>query len=101
MIEPEFRRIKIKTPGFQPTMTLKHWQSFGLDVHSVFAEPLFIDPQNGDFRVQEKSPARKLGFKNFPMDSFGVTTPSFKSEIETEKLKHPKYLLHIYKNLEK
>jgi hypothetical protein len=30
-----------------------------------------VDPVNGNYQIQENSPALKLGFKNFPMDEFG------------------------------
>ncbi|MDQ6421483.1 right-handed parallel beta-helix repeat-containing protein [Paenibacillus sp. LHD-117] len=48
------------------------WQSMGWDAHSVFGDPLFIDPEGGDYRVKPDSPALELGFRNFPMDRFGL-----------------------------
>ncbi|WP_442506827.1 PDZ domain-containing protein [Novipirellula sp. SH528] len=56
---------------------------FGWDVNSIVADPKFIDPENGDFRVAEGSPAFEIGFENFPMDQFGVKKPSLKSIAET------------------
>lgn len=56
---------------------------FGWDVHSIVADPLFIDPAGGDFRVASGSPAFKIGFENFPMDQFGVKKPSLKAIAET------------------
>ena len=56
---------------------------FGWDVNSIVADPMFIDPESGDFRVAEGSPALQIGFKNFPMDQFGVKKPSLKSIAET------------------
>lgn len=47
------------------------WQARGFDVHSRFADPLFVDPAAGDFHVRPDSPAWELGFRNFPMDGFG------------------------------
>ncbi|MGC9522925.1 MAG: right-handed parallel beta-helix repeat-containing protein [Anaerolineae bacterium] len=55
------------------TYSLKEWQDLGYDVHSVFADPMFVDPENGDFRVRPESPALQLGFRNFAMDQFGLT----------------------------
>jgi membrane-associated protease RseP (regulator of RpoE activity) len=55
----------------------------GWDNNSVLGDPMFVDPANGDFRVKEGSPALKLGFKNFPMDQFGVKKPSLKAMAET------------------
>jgi len=63
-------------------MTLEEWQDKGHDIHSVFADPMFVDPANGDYRVKPESPALKLGFKNFPMDQFGVQKPEFIKMVE-------------------
>ncbi len=55
----------------------------GCDANSLSGDPLFTDPAAGDFRVREGSPALKLGFKNFPMDQFGVKKPSLKALAKT------------------
>jgi hypothetical protein len=55
---------------------LEEWQALGFDQHSIFADPLFIDPENGDYRLRPESPALELGFENFDMDNFGLT-PEF------------------------
>jgi hypothetical protein len=52
--------------------TWEQWVAGGCDTHSKVADPLFVDPAQGDYRVKDGSPALALGFKNFPMDSFGV-----------------------------
>lgn len=52
--------------------TWDQWVAGGNDKNSKVTDPLFIDPSKEDFRVREGSPALALGFKNFPMDSFGV-----------------------------
>jgi len=52
---------------------LKGWQDLGFDVHSVFADPLFVDPDRNDFQVRPDSPALKVGFKNFEMGKWGLT----------------------------
>lgn len=54
-------------------LSLQGWQARGLDAHSVAADPMFVAPEQGDYRVREGSPALRLGFKNFPMDQFGIT----------------------------
>lgn len=56
---------------------------YGWDENSIVADPKFIDPENGDFRVQEGSPAFDIGFKNFPMDQFGVKKPKLKTIAKT------------------
>jgi hypothetical protein len=59
--------------------TWANWQAGGNDLHSVVGDPLFNDSNKvwpngckGDFSLKAGSPALTLGFKNFPMDSFGV-----------------------------
>jgi hypothetical protein len=49
------------------------------DANSLFGNPLFINPKEGDFRVKDDSPALKIGFKNFSMDKFGVQKPELKA----------------------
>ena len=63
----------------------------GWDTDSSYGDPQFIDPANGDYRVKEGSPALKAGFKNFPMDSFGVKKPALKAIARTPKLPHYQY----------
>lgn len=46
----------------------------GTDKHSVSGDPMFIDAAKGDFRVNQNSPALKIGFKNIDMNSFGVVS---------------------------
>jgi hypothetical protein len=50
------------------------------DQHSLAGDPLFVDPSRGDYTVKKESPALRLGFKNFPMDKFGVISPSLKGK---------------------
>ncbi len=59
---------------------------FGWDVNSIVADPLFVNPIAGDYRVGEDSPARRIGFENFPMDQFGVKKPSLKAIAKTPVL---------------
>ena len=54
--------------------TWSQWIAAGLDAHSVVADPMFTSPTTGDYTVKTGSPALTLGFKNFPMTGFGVTS---------------------------
>jgi membrane-associated protease RseP (regulator of RpoE activity) len=70
----------------RPQLAKKLAQQSQRDAHSVVGDALFIDPANGDFRVQEGSPALALGFKNFPMDRFGVQKPELKAIARTPEI---------------
>ncbi len=63
-------------------MTLETWRAKGQDVHSQIADPLFVDPINGDFRLKANSPALQKGFKPFlmarpPKNTFTKVPPAF------------------------
>ncbi len=47
------------------------WQAGGLDAHSRVADPLFVDPARGDYRLRPESPAFALGFQPLPLDAMG------------------------------
>jgi hypothetical protein len=62
----------------------------GRDEHSLAGDAMFVDAAAGDYRVKDGSPALKLGFKNFPMDQFGVLSPKLRAEARTPKLPPPR-----------
>ena len=47
------------------------WQAMGQDIHSLVADPGFVDPAKDDYRLRPDSPALKLGFKPLPLDKMG------------------------------
>ncbi|MBN2374932.1 MAG: right-handed parallel beta-helix repeat-containing protein [Sedimentisphaerales bacterium] len=51
--------------------TFAQWQAKGMDEHSVVADPMFVDPSNGDFSLKPGSPALKLGFKPIDISKVG------------------------------
>ncbi len=53
------------------------------DAHSVFGNPDYKNPNHGDYTVSDGSPAFKIGFKNIPMNEFGVKKPSLKAIAKT------------------
>ena len=58
-------------PGLQPHLDWQSWQALGEDRHSVMADPLFVDPAKGDYRLRSDSPAFALGFKAIPFEKIG------------------------------
>jgi len=55
-----------------PKGTWAQWQALGYDVHSVVADPLFVDPANDDYNLRSESPALALGFKPIDVSKIGV-----------------------------
>lgn len=51
---------------------LERQQRAGIDAHSLAVDPLFVDPDNGDFRLKPDSPALKLGFIPFDVSEAGL-----------------------------
>ncbi len=47
------------------------WQMAGADTQSVVADPLFVDPDHGNFTLKPESPALKLGFEPIPLNEIG------------------------------
>lgn len=51
--------------------TFGQWQKAGRDVHSVWADPQFVDVAKRDFRLKPGSPALKLGFNPIATTQIG------------------------------
>ncbi|OAS13271.1 PDZ domain-containing protein [Paenibacillus oryzisoli] len=68
----------------EPALIL-HEQSGG-DMHSMIGDALFMDTSSGNYQVHNDSPALKLGFRNFPMDQFGVRKPELKKISKAPKM---------------
>ncbi len=62
---------KSKDPDFFG-MTFAQWQAAGRDVHSVVADPGFINARKHDFRLKPNSPALSLGIKPIDMTTVGL-----------------------------
>jgi hypothetical protein len=58
-----------------PAWAKKHLQTeqaFGVERHSISADPLFVNLEKGDLRLQPESPAWKLGFQKIDLTSIGL-----------------------------
>ena len=53
-------------------MDRQAWQKLGYDQHSVIADPLFVDAEDNDYRLQPDSPSPEIGFKPFDYSKAGV-----------------------------
>ncbi len=51
--------------------TWDEWQAEGKDLHSIYADPMFVDPAHFDFRLRPDSPAWKLGFQPIDIQDVG------------------------------
>jgi len=49
-----------KVTVFSGDKSLDDWRAAGQDKNSIVADPLFVDPEKGDFRLQPGSPRRRL-----------------------------------------
>lgn len=54
-------------------------KALGGDASSVEGSEAFVNAPAGDFRLEEKAGAGRVGFVNFPMNDFGVVSPRLKA----------------------
>ena len=64
---PAKKRDEIKWAG----STWAEWQQRGKDRHSQYADPLFTNPEQGDFTLRSESPAFALGFQRIDLSQVG------------------------------
>ena len=62
------------------TAMLEKQRCDGVDSHSLAVDPLFVDPENGDFRLEKNSPALKLGFVPIDFSKIGLITEEEQQE---------------------
>lgn len=79
----------VHVPGMKKTVPAAGLQSQSRrDENSLVGDALFVAPEKSDYRLQNASPARRLGFKNFPA-SFGVKSPRLRAVAKSPVL--PEY----------
>jgi len=62
--------IKVEDVDFYNGNTFEDWRKRGHDMNSIYADPMFFNPDNYDFRLKAESPALQRGF--IPIDMSGV-----------------------------
>jgi len=65
------------------TKTLAEWQTMGQDQNSLIADPLFVDPENGTFRLRPGSPAAQIGFEPWGLLNCGPPVGSRIAEVSS------------------
>jgi hypothetical protein len=73
----------LHTPGAVPAPAAELASLSGQDAHSLQGDAQFVDASRGDFRLSETSPALRLGFLAFEIESFGVTLPRLRKIART------------------
>ncbi len=61
-------------------------QIYSRDIHSVYGNPEFKNPSKLDFTIMNDSLIKAIGFKNYPMDEFGVQIPTLKRIAKTPEV---------------
>jgi hypothetical protein len=61
------------TPAISQSV-LKKKQQEGVDAHSLSTDPLFVDLENGDFRLRDDSPALALGIRSLDVSKAGLVS---------------------------
>ena len=79
-IDSDFNVFFCKADPSLGDTLLKKLQADGTDANSVEIDPMFVDPENGDFRFKPESPALKLGIAPFDMSQVGLRTASAPSK---------------------
>ena len=63
---------KMAIRGLEGIENFEDWKKLGFDTHSIVGDPLFMDPENDDYRLRPDSPALKMGFKPIDLSSVGL-----------------------------
>jgi hypothetical protein len=69
--------IRLTGSGGPSTLPFSEWQRMGNDVHSLIADPMFVDPEQGDYRLKPQSPALGLGFQPIDLSRIGIRSEQF------------------------
>jgi len=68
-------------------VTFSEWMKDGKDAGSLFADPKFRDPKNGDFALAKDSPALALGFVPWDVGSAGVRGEAWRRKAKSFEMR--------------
>ena len=71
-IDSDYNIYYCKADNSRSDSILKKLQGDGVDTNSRAADPMFVDPENGDFRFKPGSPALEMGIVPFDMSKVGL-----------------------------
>ncbi len=71
---------EIDSNFFLQESSLRAAQKNGTDTNSIYGNPQFVNAKGGNYNVQPGSKALKAGFKNFPINEFGVISSTLKKK---------------------
>jgi len=75
---------------FPDSLSLKTAQLYGTDTSSIVSDVRFINPSEGDFRVDNScTDIFRAGFQNFDMNKFGVISDRLKAIAEKPQISVP------------
>jgi hypothetical protein len=63
-------------PVLFANMSISEWQAAGQDKDSLVADPLFVDPAQGDFTLRPDSPAAQIGYEPWDISAVGPRSPA-------------------------
>ncbi len=58
--------------GARMHYSMEQWQTLGYDIHSIYGDPQFVDPDHGDYRFRSDSPALRIGCKDIDLSGVGL-----------------------------
>ena len=65
---------------FPDAVSLDKAKKNGTDKNSLYGNPMFLNVNEGDYRINGKSLAKKVRFKNFDFNKIGILDPKLKAK---------------------
>ncbi|SMP55648.1 Right handed beta helix region [Neorhodopirellula lusitana] len=75
-IDSDYNIYYCKADNSRSDGVLRKLQADGVDTNSRANDPMFVDPENGDFRFQSDSPALEMGIVPFDLSKVGLRPAS-------------------------